>query len=96
MIQAFRAAEQHDSSLRTKRQWLDAEIVRRLIRVVAKHYPEIDTAALTRELDEGMALIAAAFRGGTDNTPQLGLSSPDSHDKVVRGLSQLVMSFVPR
>ena len=96
LIQAFRIGEVRDPALRGKRQWLDGEILRRVIRVGCRHYEQLDGPALEKQLEEGLAIIAAAFRGGSESEDQLGLATPDAHDRIVEGLTELVLRFVPR
>ncbi len=94
LFQAITLAGEDDPSLASQRQWLDREILRRFIDLASQRYPERERAFLEARVQEGIPIIASAFRGGIEGPQHLGLEDGDAHDRVVADLTALILRFV--
>ncbi len=92
--QALLMAAEDDQGLLIRARWIDTEILRRVFEVASERFPDRDWDRIETGIKEGLPIIAAAFRGGTEVPGEIGLENDDAHQRVVRDLSALILRFV--
>ncbi|MAE94263.1 MAG: hypothetical protein CL910_06345 [Deltaproteobacteria bacterium] len=91
--QALGLAAESDEKLLARRRWLDSQIKARAFAVATERFPELDWKRIEERVEDGLPIIAAAFRGGVEAPGDLGLEDTSAQQKVVRDLSALILRF---
>lgn len=96
LIRALAAEGVHDPELRSKRQWLDREILRRALSLVGGFEADLDVEATEANIHDALPAISAAFRGVADSSDELGFDAPNARERLVRALTNQLLGFVVR
>ena len=91
--QALIMAAEDDPGLLVRARWLDSEIFRHVVEAASERFPERDWGKIQEGVQDGLPIIAAAFRGGVEIAGEMGLENEDAHQRVVRDLSALILRF---
>lgn len=99
LVQAFRAGEPNCDPLVSRRQALDAHLIRRAFEVTERYYPGFDGKRVLAAVAAEGALLIASARSVFDFSDQLlapGASPLDDSRQLLDQFTEMVVAFVRR